>query len=113
MAEEPAAFGPSDLRAAVAAGIMTEAQAASLSALAHDRAGKRAGLPSEDEPFEFFRGFAEIFIALGLVILLGGIALLLGVVGGVTILVAIPALLALIAWWLAGYFTLKRRMNLP
>jgi hypothetical protein len=113
VADEPAVFGPSDLRAAVAAGIVTEAQAASLGALAHDRAGRRAGLPAEDEPFEFFRGFAEIFIALGLAILLGGIALLLGVIGGVTILVAIPALLALIAWWLARYFTLKRRMNLP
>ncbi len=113
MAEEPATFGPADLRAAVAAGIVTEAQAAGLAALAHDRAGKRAALPAEDEPFEFFKGFAEIFIALGLSILLGGIALLLTIIGGVTMLIAIPAILAGIAWWMAGYFTLKRRMNLP
>lgn len=113
MAEEAKTFGPDDLRAAVAAGIVTEAQAAGLAALAHGRAGKRAALPAEDEPFEFFRGFAEIFIALGLSILLGGIALLLTILGGVTILIAIPAILALIAWWMAGYFTLKRRMNLP
>lgn len=113
MADEPAIFGPADLRAAVAAGLVTEAQAAGLTALAHDRAGKRAALPAEDEPFEFFRGFAEIFIALGLAILLGGIALLLTIIGGVTVLIAIPAILALIAWWMAGYFTLKRRMNLP
>jgi hypothetical protein len=101
------------MRAAVAAGILTEGQAAELTALAHDRAGKRAGLPSEDEPFEFFRGFAEIFISVGLSILLGGIALLLSVVGGITILIAIPAIMAVIAWWMARYFTLKRRMNLP
>lgn len=113
MADEPHSFGPADLRAAVAAGLVTEAQAAGITALAHDRAGKRAALPAEDEPFEFFRGFAEIFVALGLAILLGGIALLLTVIGGVTMLIAIPAILALIAWWMAGYFTLKRRMNLP
>lgn len=113
MAEDPATFGPADLRAAVAAGIVTEAQAAGITTLAQDRAGKRASLPAEDEPFEFFRGFAEIFIAAGLSILLGGIAILLSVVGGVTILIAIPAIMALIAWWMAGYFTLRRRMNLP
>lgn len=113
MAEAAQTFGPEDLRAAVAAGIVTEAQAAGLAALAHDRAGRRAALPAEDEPFEFFRGFAEIFIASGLAILLGGIALLLGVLGGVTILIAIPAAIAAVAWWMAGYFTLKRRMNLP
>ncbi|MGB7262472.1 MAG: hypothetical protein WBC68_10410 [Albidovulum sp.] len=113
MAEHNSTFGPADLRAAVAAGILTEAQAAGITALADDRAGKRAALPAEDEPFEFFRGFAEIFIAVGLSILLGGISLLLGTIVGVTILIAIPAILALIAWWLAGYFTLKRRMNLP
>ncbi|MFN6951742.1 MAG: hypothetical protein ACK4NE_04010 [Albidovulum sp.] len=113
MAEQDTFFGPSDLRAAVAAGILTEAQAAQLGALAHDRAGKRAALPAEDEPFEFFRGFAEIFVASGLAILLGGIALLLGVVGGITTLILLPAVMASIAWWLARYFTLKRRMNLP
>lgn len=113
MADENALFGPTDLRAAVAAGILSEAQAAELSALAHDRAGMRAALPAEDEPFEFFRGFAEIFIASGLLILLGGVALLLGVLGGVTLLILIPAIIAGLAWWMARYFTLRRRMNLP
>ncbi|MDW4549129.1 hypothetical protein R5H32_07180 [Defluviimonas sp. D31] len=113
MAEEPKTFGPTDLRAAVAAGIVTEAQAAAVTALAHDRAGKRAALAAEDEPFEFFKGFAEIFVATGLAILLGGLGLLLGVIGGVTILILIPAIIAAVAWWMARYFTLKRRMNLP
>jgi len=111
--DEPKTIGPGDLRAAVAAGIVTEAQAAGVTALANDRAGKRAALPAEDEPFEFFRGFAEIFIATGLAILLGGLALLLSVIGGVAILILIPAIIAAVAWWMAGYFTLKRRMNLP
>lgn len=113
MAEAEKTLGPDDLRAAVAAGIVTEAQAAGLTALAHDRAGRRAALPAEDEPFEFFRGFAEIFVATGLAILLGGLALLLGALGGVMILILIPAIIAAVAWTMAGYFTLKRRMNLP
>lgn len=113
MANEPKTFGPADLRAAVAAGILTEAQAAGVTSLAHDRAGRRVAQTAEDEPFEFFKGFAEIFIAIGLTILLGGIALLLTLIGGVAMLIAVPAILAVIAWWMAGYFTLKRRMNLP
>lgn len=104
---------PEDLRAAVAAGILSEAQAASLAALAQDRAGKRAGLPQEDEPFEFFRGFSEIFIAVGLVILLSGATALLTVFGGFALLTLVPLATAGIAWWWAGYFTLKRRMTLP
>lgn len=113
MPEEERLFGLSELRAAVAAGIVNETQAASLAALAQDRAGRRSALPAEDEPFEFFRGFAEILIAFGLLILLGGIALLLFAVGGVAVLIAIPAIMAAVSWWMARYFTIRRRMNLP
>lgn len=102
-----------DLRAAVAAGILSEAQAASVQALANDRAGKRAALPAEDEPFEFFRGFSEIFISIGLVILLTGATALLTIIGGFALLTLVPLATAGIAWWWAGYFTLKRRMTLP
>lgn len=104
---------PEDLRAAVAAGILTEAQAASLNALANERSGKRGAMPAEDEPFEFFRGFSEIFISIGLVILLSGVTALLAWFGGFGMLVAVPLMTAAIAWWWAGYFTLKRRMTLP
>jgi hypothetical protein len=111
--KEPSDMTPQDVRAAVAAGILTEAQAASLSALASDRAGRRAALPSEDEPFEFFRGFSEIFISIGLIILLSGVTVLLIVFGGFAVLTLVPLTSAGIAWWWAGYFTLKRRMTLP
>ncbi|MGL4279597.1 MAG: hypothetical protein ACRCS0_04450, partial [Albidovulum sp.] len=104
---------PEDLRAAVAAGVLTEAQAASVQALANDRAGKRATLPQEDEPFEFFRGFSEIFISIGLIILLTGATGLLAAFGGFALLTLVPLATAGIAWWWAGYFTLKRRMTLP
>ncbi len=106
-------FTPEDLRAAVASGVLTEAQAASVTALAHDRAGKRAAMPAEDEPFEFFRGFSEIFISIGLVILLAGILALVTIMSAGLLLSAIPLITAVIAWWFAGYFTLKRRMTLP
>ena len=102
-----------DLRAAVAAGLVTEAQAASLAALSQSRAGQRAAMPAEDEPFEFFRGFSEIFVSIGLVILLSGVAAMLAWFGGAGLLIAVPAGCAAVAWWWANYFTLRRRMNLP
>lgn len=114
MADEAKTFGPADLRAAVAAGLVTEAQAAGLTALAHDRAGKRAALPAEDEPFEFFRGFSEIFISVGLSILLSGVLAFLSWVGFTSgMFIVVPLIMAGIVWWMAGYFTLKRRMVLP
>lgn len=104
---------PEDLRAAVAVGIIDEAQAARLKALSDDRGGRRAALPAEDEPFEFFRGFSEIFISIGLIILLSGVSSLLAWFGGFALLTVVPLVTAGIAWWWAGYFTLRRRMTLP
>jgi hypothetical protein len=106
-------MNPEDLRAAVAAGILDEAQAARLKALTDDREGRRAAMPQEDEPFEFFRGFSEIFISIGLVILLSGVAALLAWFGGFALMTMVPLACAGIAWWWATYFTLKRRMTLP
>ena len=94
MADPARQITPEDLRAAVAAGIVTEAQAVSVSALADSRAGKRLAMPAEDEPFEFFRGFSEIFVSIGLVILMSGIAALLVTVGGYAVLVTLPLICA-------------------
>lgn len=104
---------PEDLRAAVQAGIVSEAQAASLKALSEAREGYRLARPSEDEPFEFFKGFSEIFISIGLVILLSGVLALITWFGGLLASVLLPVFAAIIVWWWAQYFTLKRRMNLP
>jgi hypothetical protein len=98
-----------DLRASVAAGILTEAQAASLLAIGEARQGQRAALSAEDEPFELFRGFAEIFVSTGLVILMTGILLLGAAMGGPVL----PILTAVMCWLFARYFTLRRRMALP
>lgn len=96
-----------DLRAAVAAGTITEAQAASLLTSAQTRAGLRQ---AEDEPFELFKGFAEIFVAVGLSILIAGMAGLAALFDSFGLMLVIYAALA---WVLARYFTLKRRMMLP
>lgn len=106
-------FTRDDLRAGVAAGILTEAQAASLLSLAQSRAGTRGAIGPEDEPFEFFRGFSEIFVSVGLLILLSGVAGLVSWLGGIGALTLVPLITAAVAWWMAGYFTLRRRMNLP
>lgn len=108
-----------DLRAAVGAGIVSEAQAASLASLAHNRSNDRQGLTPGDEPFELFRGFNEIFIVLGLIILASGWA---GVVGfGMTdgvqdyrMQMTISGLVAAaILWLLSEYFIRRRRMIGP
>ena len=61
-----------DLRAGVAAGLLTERQAAGLARLAADRRDALDRAPSQEEPFELFRGFNEIFIVVGLAILASG-----------------------------------------
>ncbi|MBN8629571.1 MAG: hypothetical protein J0L76_01800 [Rhodobacterales bacterium] len=54
-----------------------------------------------------------MFISIGLIILLTGVTGLLAAFGGFALLTLVPLATAGIAWWWAGYFTLKRRMTLP
>ncbi|WP_298916206.1 hypothetical protein [uncultured Roseobacter sp.] len=108
-----------DLRASVSAGIVTEAQAAALTSLAHSRSGARENLAPGDEPFELFRGFNEIFIVVGLVVLA------VGWVGVVTFgmtndplslrntLIYSGIIAAVVLWGLSEYFIRKRRMVAP
>lgn len=108
-----------DIRAAVGSGLLSERQAAALTALAHSRRGAREGLEPGDEPFELFRGFNEVFIMVGLVILAAGWA---GVVGwtiydeletwrNTAIFYALIS--AGLIWALAEYFVRNRRMVGP
>ena len=75
-------IGRDDLKAAVGSGLLSEKQAAGLIALSDSRRGARENLAPGDEPFELFKGFNEIFIVIGLIILAfgwsGGVALALG-----------------------------------
>ena len=103
-------FSVDDVRAAVGAGIMDEKQASGLIALAQTRNDTRGVLPDEDEPFEFFRGFSEIFVTVGLVLLMGGLVGAFSVVGESVLISVFGAVICVI---FARYFTLRRRMSLP
>ena len=108
-----------DLRAAVGAGIVSEAQAASLMGLADSRRGARSDLAVGDEPFELFKGFNEIFIIVGLMILAFGWYAFVGVAYAAQI--SNPAqtatlygsIGAVVIWALSEYFIRRRRMVGP
>lgn len=108
-----------DIRAAVGSGLLSEAQAASLMAMAHSRRGAREGLTPGDEPFELFKGFNEIFIVIGMIILASGwaavtAAYIAGGIGGYTDkTIYSSALAAVLIWGLAEYFIRRRRMVAP
>lgn len=124
-----AAITPEDLRAAVAAGHLTEAQAAGLTALAQVRAERRATMPRIDEPFELFRGFNEIFVSIGLILLFSGLGFfapdrqLSALVGGAASTSAVSSsaavafgwavFMGVLIWALSEYFTRRRRMIAP
>ena len=102
---------PADLRAATAAGIVSEAQAARLATLAHARAGRLDAMTPGEEPFTLFRGFNDVFVAVGVAILGGGVWALAFAVGFGAIW---PQLVAVaLAWALAELLTRRRRMVAP
>lgn len=103
-------FDTEDLRFAVAAGIIDEARAAALTAFVQQRQGVRDAMPAEDEPFEFFRGFSEIFITVGLAILVAGMLGFAVVIGGDTLM---PIAGVALSWGLSLYLIRRRRMTLP
>ena len=108
-----------DLRAAVQSGLITEAQAVNLTALAQSRAGSRQGLSPGDEPFELFKGFNEIFIVVGLGILATGwifvnaSAFAMEVTEYRSLIATTSIVAALVIWLLSEYFIRRRRMVAP
>lgn len=108
-----------DLRAAVGAGIVTEAQAASLASLADSRRGARTDLAIGDEPFELFKGFNEVFIVVGLLILAMGWAGVVGIAYAAEITNPQQAAMlygsigTLIIWAMSEYLIRRRRMVGP
>ncbi len=112
-------IGKDDIRAAVGAGILSEAQAASLTSLADSRRGARENLKPGDEPFELFRGFNEIFIVIGLGILaLGWVGIIsFGALENIssvqTYMIVTSVLGAVVIWLLSEYFIRGRRMVAP
>ena len=108
-----------DIRAAVASGLINEKQAAGLISLSDSRRGARENLNPGDEPFELFKGFNEIFIVIGLLILSVGwwgvVALALGdeIVNLQDYALMVTLIGAGILWLLSEYFVRKRRMVAP
>ena len=108
-----------DIRAAVGSGLLSEAQAASLLALAHSRRGAREGLAPGDEPFELFKGFNEIFIVVGLGILAMGwfavnaATMASEIVNYQTQVTWAAGIGAGVVWLLSEYFIRRRRMVAP
>jgi hypothetical protein len=103
-------FSKDDIRAAVASGVLSEAQAANVLTIAQARQGSRDNMPADDEPFEFFNGFSEIFITVGLTLLITGIVAGI-LIAGTNVIASVLGLA--LCWLLAIYFTRKRRMSLP
>ncbi len=108
-----------DLKAAVGSGLLSEQQAASLISLADSRRGARENLTPGDEPFELFKGFNEIFIVIGLIILSVGwwgvVALALGdeIVDLTRYAIVVAGAGAVLLWLLSEYFVRRRRMVAP
>ena len=108
-----------DLKAAVSVGILTEAQASQLKYLSQNRQLDASELAIGDEPFELFRGFNEIFIIVGLVVLTTGWVTVIGAVFADQIanvestLVLASVFAAPMIWLLSEYFIRRRRMVGP
>ena len=100
-----------DIRAAVAAGYLTEAQAANLLGLAAARQTSAGGRRMDDEPFQLFRGFNEVFITVGLLMFAGGFASAAWA-AGLDLTVSL-AVLGVLVWLGAEYLVRRRRMTLP
>lgn len=112
-------ISPDDLRAAVGSGLISEAQAASLKALADSRQGARENLAVGDEPFELFKGFNEIFIVIGLIILATGwitmnsLAMATQILNYQSHIVTTALIGAAFLWGVSEYFIRIRRMVAP
>jgi MFS family permease len=108
-----------DVRAAVGSGLISEKQAAGLISLADSRRGAREYLARGDEPFELFKGFNEVFIVIGLLILSMGwwgvVTLALGdrIVDLQRYSLIVGGLGAAFLWLLSEYFIRHRRMVAP
>jgi hypothetical protein len=101
-----------ELSAAVGAGVIGRADAERLSAfLAEYRktSGYGEGAEEDSEAIRFVRGFHDVFLTIGVTLLLVGIAFTTGVVAEG----AWPYTVAIAAWLLAEYFTRMKRLTLP
>lgn len=98
------------LTRAVARGILTAGQVEALDRLAREEAAPAPERVEDDERLRFITGFADIFVTLGIGLFVGAAWLLAGDALGET---GSWALVAILSWGLAEFFTRRRRMALP
>ena len=111
-------FDTTDLRAAVDAGVISRDQAQRLEGFLEQRAGGASA--SDPETLRFLANFNDIFITVGLVLLISGVLLFSGLSSMGTAMRA-PANAALftllpaagLSWLLSEYFCARRRLLLP
>ncbi len=99
-------YSDEDLDSAVAAGVMSNQQAA---AFREHVAQQRTTPAVDEEQFRLVTGFNDIFVTIACLLLLSSIAW----IGSSLSLPFGFAMQTAIAWGLAEYFTRKRRMSLP
>jgi hypothetical protein len=98
------------LALAVERGVLTGEQVDRLHQVARELNAETTAEPQDEERLRFVTGFADIFVAIGLVLFLGALAFLMNNGAGST---PMFAGLAACAWLLAEFFTGRRRMALP
>jgi hypothetical protein len=104
---------PDELNAAVGAGVIGRADADRLAAFLAERRG--AGGDAVDDPagdaeaIRFVRGFHDVFLTIGVILLLTGI----GYSAQILASGLWPYPVAIAAWLLAEYFTRAKRLTLP
>ena len=99
-------YSESDLQSAVTAGVLP---AGAADALRAHVTGMRSAPAADEEHFRLVTGFNDIFVTIAAIILLVAVA---GIGQSITDALA-GAFVAIAAWGLAEFFTLKRRMALP
>ncbi|MFZ4532451.1 MAG: hypothetical protein ACOYOJ_11625 [Alsobacter sp.] len=99
-----------DLDAAVAAAIITRTQADTLEAFAMGRAGRPH---TSDERFVVVNNFAEVFVSIGIMILIAAALVTLRQAPSGTPQIAVSGGMAVLAWLLAEFFVFRRRMMAP
>lgn len=94
-----------DLEAAIDANVLTPEQADKLRAFALARSKPAVGARADEERFRFIRGFNDIFFAIGVALLGGGLALAAATAGPVGYIAAAVAM-----WGLAELLVRRRRL---
>lgn len=95
---------------AVDQGIVSAAQADGLRALEAAASAQLEEDSADDEKLRFIGGFGDVFVVLGIALVLGSSAYFTWSASGAA---SMWFMTAALAWLLAEYFTLRRRMALP